>query len=55
METKLHTTQKFYLSNQISLDNDSKLTRAPLLGKWPIEEKYKYSKPDNSGPEETLC
>jgi hypothetical protein len=37
-----------------SLNNDSTLTRAPLLGKWPIEEKYKYNKLGNFALEETL-
>jgi hypothetical protein len=55
METKLHTTHRnFSLQISLSLDNDSKLTRAPLLGKWPTKEKYKYSEPTNSNPEKTL-
>jgi hypothetical protein len=56
METKLHTcTQKLCPSNQIFINHDSNITRVPLLGKWPTEEKYKYSKPCNLGLEETLC
>jgi hypothetical protein len=37
-ETKIHTTHK-KISLQIifSLNNDSKITRAPLLGKCPID------------------
>jgi hypothetical protein len=56
IETKLHTTHRnFALQIRFSLNNDSKLTRASLLGKWPTEEKYKLQKPCNSIPEETLC
>jgi hypothetical protein len=42
--------RKFCPSNQLFINNESKLTRAPLLGKWPTEEKYKYNKPGK-----TLC
>jgi hypothetical protein len=56
METKLHTTHKnSTLQRRFSLIMTPSLQGILYWENGPLKKNTNYNKPDNFGPEETLC